>query len=67
MKKLDLWKIYKNLCGQSNFIRKFRIRKIYYNVDKVNFLYLYVIRIILFDFLYVNNVLYTIDKRSIKI
>lgn len=67
MKKLDLWKIYKYLCGQSNFIRKFRIRKIYYNVDKVNFLYLYVIRIILFDFLYVNNVLYTIDKRSIKI
>lgn len=67
MKKLDLWKIYKNLCGQSNFIRKFRIRKIYYNVDKVNFLYLYVIRIILFDFLYENNVLYTIDKRSIKI
>lgn len=67
MKKLDLWKIYKNLCGQSNFIRKFRIRKIYYNVDKVNFLYLYVIRIILFDFLYVNNVLYTIDKRSTKI
>lgn len=67
MKKLDLWKIYKNLCGQSNFIRKFRIRKIYYNVDKVNFLYLYVIRIILFDFLYENNVLYTIDKRSTKI